>query len=288
MGFKLRSNTGGPKQTSQSSDIQKYLEKELAARGVNRAAKEAKQKPKEKVDHADNYNKALTSYKSDKASISSDEEGLKNVKGFWNTNSAKNQIFHKKSRINKFEHKTYNYDKKNHPERVEGHTPSTYGDQKLKGKSVVKKQQTPTIENKVVENKVVENKIVDNKVGEKPKNKQTTGSTSYDSAFANRGKEYSKMDKSTYIKEAKRQSASKKKTGKWDATRKKAKSVETVKSVKGSRNTNTVGTVTAKKKLTKSQQLRAKGEKALKDGDKKGALATKRKYDAAVKKEKKG
>jgi hypothetical protein len=96
------------------------------------------------------------------------------------------------------------------------------------------------------------------------------------------------MDKSTYIKEAKRQSASKKKTGKWDATRKKAKSVETVKPVKGSRNTNTVGTVTTKKKLTKSQQLRAKGNEAIKRGDQAGALSARRKYDAVVKKEKKG
>jgi len=282
MGFKLRSNTGGPKQTSQSSDIQKYLEKELAARGVNRAAKEAKQKPKEKVDHADNYNKALTSYKSDKASISSDEEGLKSVRGFWNTNSAKNQIFYKKSRINKFEHKTYNYDKKNHPERVEGQTPSTYGDKKLKGKSVVKKQQTPTIENKVVESKVIET----------PKKKVAVNSRSM-STF----KIGSKERRAEYDRREWKHDNT---TNPNQKARKKYKTMETVKSTKSSRSTDTVSKVIAKKKTTKSQKLRAKkkttksqklrakGNEAIKRGDQAGALSARRKYDAAIKKEKKG
>ena len=138
----------------------------------------------------------------------------------------------------------------------------------------------------------------------KPKKKK-----SYDQAFEDRGKRYKNMDKASYIKEAKRQNAVHKKTGKWDVkdsydSKPKVEKVNVLKSqpivqkkveitskldpkdIKAKVTTKPSAT-----KPTKSQKLRAKGnavlnDKSLSTEDKqRKAQKIRKRYDKTVKRE---
>ena len=140
---------------------------------------------------------------------------------------------------------------------------------------------------------------------------KTKKKVSYDTAYKNRDKKvYGGMDKAAYTKEAKRQNANFKKTGKWDVKKSYAKKdiakTDPVKEVKittkvdPTKKTTKVDptkkttkvTTTKKTKVTtapketskRASKLRAKGNAQLAAGDKKGALATRRKYDKKNKK----
>ncbi len=140
--------------------------------------------------------------------------------------------------------------------------------------------------------------------------KPTNNKKSYDQAYKSRDqKTYGKMDKATYIKEAKRQNASKKAGKGYDvknktvntsnnasasndvATTKVTKKQEAPQSAKNNIAANTKKKVNAKTepkkevKKTRSQKLRSKGEKALADGNKAKALRIRRRYDKQVAKE---
>ena len=117
------------------------------------------------------------------------------------------------------------------------------------------------------------------------------------------------MDKATYIKEAKRQNASKKAGKGWDVKgkgkdtppRKKVtasniapvgiKKVEISTKLDPKALKSQAAKVNAKTepkkevKKTRSQKLRSRGEKALADGNKKKALRIRRRYDKQVAKE---
>ena len=137
-----------------------------------------------------------------------------------------------------------------------------------------------------------------------------TSKKSYDQAYKDRDKKtYGKMDKADYIKEAKRQNASKKAgkgydvkgKGKDTPPRKKAvastitpvgiKKVEISTKLDPKALKSQVAKVNAKAepkkevKKTRSQKLRSKGEKALADGNKTKALRIRRRYDKQVAKE---
>jgi hypothetical protein len=138
----------------------------------------------------------------------------------------------------------------------------------------------------------------------KPKKKK-----SYDQAFEDRGKRYKNMDKASYIKEAKRQNAVHKKTGKWDVkdnydSRPKVEKVTTIKAEpivqKKVEITSKLDPKDIKAKVTtkptaakptKSQKLRAKGnavlaDKSLSTEDKqRKAQKIRKRYDKTVKRE---
>jgi hypothetical protein len=140
----------------------------------------------------------------------------------------------------------------------------------------------------------------------KPKKKK-----SYDKAFEDRGERYKNMDKASYIKEAKRQNAVYKKTGKWDVkdsydSRPKVEKVSTIKTQPISQKKVEIKTKLDPKELqaqvpsgkktpaakpTKSQKLRAKGnavlaDKSLSTEDKqRKAQKLRKRYDKTVKRE---
>ena len=132
---------------------------------------------------------------------------------------------------------------------------------------------------------------------------------SYDKAFEDRGKRYKNMDKASYIKEAKRQNAVYKKTGKWDVkdsydSRPKTEKATTIKAepivqkkveitskldpkdIKAKATTKPTST-----KKSKSQKLRDKGNAVLADKSlsteqkQRKAGKLRKKYDKTVKKE---
>ena len=145
----------------------------------------------------------------------------------------------------------------------------------------------------------------------KPTVKPTKKKKSYDQAYKDtRGsKLYGKMDKATYIKEAKRQNAVYKKTGKWDVkdnydSRPKVEKVTTIKAEpivqKKVEITSKLDPKDIKAKVTtkptaakptKSQKLRAKGnavlaDKSLSTEDKqRKAQKIRKRYDKTVKRE---
>ena len=143
----------------------------------------------------------------------------------------------------------------------------------------------------------------------KPTVKPTKKKKSYDQAFEDRGKRYRNMDKASYIKEAKRQNAVYKKTGKWDVkdsydSRPKVEKVTTIKAQPISQKKveitskldpkdikAKVATKPTATKPTKSQKLRAKGnavlaDKSLSTEDKqRKAQKIRKRYDKTVKRE---
>ena len=154
---------------------------------------------------------------------------------------------------------------------------------------------------------VPEAKAQDNSV--KPTVKTTKKKKSYDQAFEDRGKRYKNMDKASYIKEAKRQNAVHKKTGKWDVkdsydSRPKVEKVTTIKAkpivqkkveITSKLDPKDIKAKVATKptatKPTKSQKLRAKGnavlaDKSLSTEDKqRKAQKIRKRYDKTVKRE---
>jgi len=140
-------------------------------------------------------------------------------------------------------------------------------------------------------------KLPDGGGGKKPVNKKKV---SYDTAYKNRDKKvYGGMDKAAYTKEAKRQNANFKKTGKWDVKSSYAKKAvaKPVNEIKPTGVTNKKVEITTKldPKVIKKQvskvnktpketssraaKLRAKGNAQLAAGDTKGAQRTRKKYD---------
>ena len=143
----------------------------------------------------------------------------------------------------------------------------------------------------------------------KPTVKPTKKKKSYDQAFEDRGKRYKNMDKASYIKEAKRQNAVYKKTGKWDVkdsydSKPKVEKVNVLKSqpivqkkveITSKLDPKDIKAKVATKptatKPTKSQKLRAKGnavlaDKSLSTEDKqRKAQKIRKRYDKTVKRE---
>ena len=236
------------------------------------------------------YDTNLSNYKKNVLSL----EGDMKVKG----GSARQQdqqmraAGRKSKSITSFENNLYNYDKKNKPSGGV----SNYSNAKDYAMS------------KAMGNTKPGKKNIDGGGGKEEI--ETKKKTSYDTAYKNRDKKvYGGMDKAAYTKEAKRQNANFKKTGKWDVKssygKKDVAKTDPVKEIKittkADPTTKTTKVTTTKKtKVTtapketskRASKLRAKGTAQLAAGDKKGAQATRRKYDRknakVAKKTKKG
>ena len=234
------------------------------------------------------YNKKLDQYKKD-VTIADKS---------WDGKGKKNNIA--RDRAESFSKELFDFDNKNYPNRTKDFKTATdYAKSKINKR---KKEESKTLTPKN-----------DPPVNDPPVNDLTKNKKSYDQAYKNRDqKTYGKMDKATYIKEAKRQNASKKAGKGWDAsgkgktinisnngstsntvepTSKVTKKQEATQSAKNNIAANTKKKVNAKTepkkevKKTRSQKLRSKGEKALADGNKAKALRIRRRYDKQVAKE---
>ena len=205
-------------------------------------------------------------------------------------------------RTKEFEKNLYDYDKKNKPGEVTGFkTAADYAKFKTTKTDTTKTDTTKTDTTKTNKARsegeagwAADDAARKNKTNQyAPK---TTKRTSYDTAYKNRDmKTYGKMSKADYIKEAKRQNASKKAGKGWDV-KNKTKAVQTrpiaktvgAKTVQiNTPNTKLVETkpkveeISKAKanKLSRAARVRAKGEAALASGDKKKALRLKRREE---------
>ena len=300
-------NMGGPvkmKMSSPAKQTKSYTQEpvndfatKINARNKARTAEVEAGKARVAAKSKSDYDTNLSNYKKNVLSL----EGDMKVKG----GGARQQdqqmraAGRKSKSITSFENNLYNYDKKNSPDGAV----SNYSNAKDYAMS---KAMGNTKPGKKPGNGKKEEVKVDTTKTQTTKTKKV----SYDTAYKNRDqKTYGKMDKATYIKEAKRQNASKKAGKGWDVKgkgkdtppRKKVtastvnpvgiKKVEI--STKLDPNTTKtqvtkVNTKTEPKKevkKTRSQKLRSRGEKALADGNKKKALRIKRRYDKQVAKE---
>ena len=311
-------NVGAPVKMKMSSPAKLDPNTEAAdfkskydAREKAKADKAAQALIAKKASDLSSYKKSLTQYRKD---ILNSDNAAKTPDGpGFGANALRGRIMKgvsdKKAeakRILDFENNLYNYDKKHKAGSTDGYTAKEYA--LAKASDTYKSRATPA---------------------ETPTPTPTTTPTngtgtkkSYDQAYkdSRNVKEYAKMSKAEYIKEAKRQNASKKAGKGWDVKgkgkdtpprkkavestitpRKKAvastvtpagiKKVEISTKLDPKALKSQVAKVNAKKepkkevKKTRSQKLRARGEKALAEGNKKKALRIRRRYDEQVAKE---
>ena len=270
-----------------AKDFKNEMSRQDKVKADNLAASKAKKAAKDKS----NYQKSVDQYRKDVSTLNANTKSASKNVNPKQMSSAMNRSVRQAGRIKAFEKNLYDYDTKNKAGSTEGYTAKEYAMAKASGtyKSRAKKKDTAKPDT--------------------AKNKKV----SYDTAYKNRDmKTYGKMDKATYIKEAKRQNASKKAGKGWDVKNKgkdtplrpKVKAATTIKpegikkveistkldpkQLKAEvvkRNTKTGPKKEVKK--TRAQKLRSRGEKALAAGNKKKALRIKRRYDKQVAKDSK-
>ena len=283
-----------PELTKKMTNFRNEMSSQDRAKADNLAAGKAKVAAKNKS----NYQKKADQYRNDVSTLSANTKAASKNVNPRQMDSAMNRNVRQADRIKSFENELYNYDTKNKKGSTEGYTAKEYAMAKAGGTYKSRAAKTDTAKTDTAKTDTAK-----------------TGSTkskkvSYDTAYKNRDqKTYGKMDKATYIKEAKRQNASKKAGKGWDVKgkgkdtppRKKVtasniapvgiKKVEISTKLDPKALKSQAAKVNAKTepkkevKKTRSQKLRSRGEKALADGNKKKALRIKRRYDKQVAKE---
>lgn len=210
--------------------------------GYQKRMAEKKEAAKQKRAEADKntYNKKLDQYKKDVAIAdkSSDGKGKKN--------------YIARGRAESFSKELFDFDKKNYPNRTKDFKTATdYAKSKI-NKSKKEESKTLTPENLKARSEgeagwAADDKARKNKTGiYKP-----AGKKSYDQAYKDRDKKaYGKMDKAAYIKEAKRQNASKKAGKGYDVKNK------TVNTSNNASTSNDVATTKVTKKQTDIQSAK--------------------------------
>ena len=184
-----------PELTKKMEDFRNEMSRQDKVKADNLAAGKAKKAAKDKSSYntnLDNYRKNVSSLTGD---MSNAQKGISRSRNDYGMRSAGR----KAEKISKFENNLYNYDTKNKKGSTEGYTAKEYAMAKAGG--TYKSRAT-----------------VDPPANDPPANDSTKSKkVSYDTAYKNRDqKTYGKMDKATYIKEAKRQNASKKAGKGWD------------------------------------------------------------------------
>ena len=316
-------NMGGPvkmkasspaKQTVADPELTKKMtnfRNEMSSQDKTKADNLAAGKAKVAAKNKSNYQKKADQYRNDVSTLSANTKAASKNVNPRQMDSAMNRNVRQAGRIKSFENELYNYDTKNKKGSTEGYTAKEYAMAKAGGTYKSRATKADTAKNLKARSEgeagwAADDKARKNKTGiYKP-----TGKKSYDQAYKDRDKKtYGKMDKADYIKEAKRQNASKKAgkgydvkgKGKDTPPRKKAvastitpvgiKKVEISTKLDPKALKSQVAKVNAKAepkkevKKTRSQKLRSKGEKALADGNKKKALRIRRRYDKQVAKE---
>ena len=292
MGGPVKMKASSPAKVDPNTDAKDFKSK-YDAREKSKADAAAQVVIAKKASDLSSYKKNLGQYRKD---ILNSDNAAKTPDGpGFGANALRGRIMkgvsNKKAetkRISDFENNLYNYDKKNKPGSTKNYdTAKKYALAKASG-TYKSEAKTDTA-----------------------KTGSTKSKKSYDQAYkdSRNVKEYAGMDKATYIKEAKRQNASKKAGKGWDVKgkgkdtppRKKAvastiapvgiKKVEISTKLDPKALKSQAAKVNAKTepkkevKKTRSQKLRSKGEKALADGNKTKALRIRRRYDKQVAKE---
>ena len=293
MGAPVKMKASSPAKVDPNTDAKDFKSK-YDAREKSKADAAAQVVIAKKASDLSSYKKNLSQYRKD---ILNSDNAAKTPDGpGFGANALRGRIMkgvsNKKAetkRISDFENNLYNYDKKNKPGSTKNYdTAKKYALAKASGTYKSEAAKTDTANTGSTKSKKV----------------------SYDTAYKNRDqKTYGKMDKATYVKEAKRQNASKKAGKGWDVKgkgkdtppRKKAvastiapvgiKKVEISTKLDPKALKSQAAKVNAKTepkkevKKTRSQKLRSRGEKALADGNKTKALRIRRRYDKQVAKE---
>ena len=185
-----------PELTKKMEDFRNEMSRQDKVKADNLAAGKAKKAAKDKSSYntnLDNYRKNVSSLTGD---MSNAQKGISRSRNDYGMRSAGR----KAEKISKFENNLYNYDKKNKAGSTEGYTAKQYAMAKASGTYKSRAAKTDTAKTDTANTGSTKSKKV-----------------SYDTAYKNRDqKTYGKMDKATYIKEAKRQNASKKAGKGWD------------------------------------------------------------------------
>ena len=207
-------NMGGPVKMKASSPAkvdpdptkkkQQDFKNEMANQVKTKAADLAASKLKKAADDKSLYQRKADAYRFNATSLPQAEKNQKNS-SWYSVQSVREGADNKKASMKKFETELFNYDTKNKAGSTEGYTAQEYAMAKTSGTYKSKATKTDSTETDSTKTDSTD-----------------TGSTkskkvSYDTAYKNRDqKTYGKMDKATYIKEAKRQNASKKAGKGWD------------------------------------------------------------------------
>ena len=240
MGAPVKMKASSPAKVNPNTDAKDFKSK-YDAREKSKADAAAQAVIAKKASDLSSYKKNLSQYRkdilnSDNAAKTPDGPGV-------GANASRGKIMkgvsNKKAetkRISDFENNLYNYDKKNKPGSTKNYdTAKKYALAKASG----------TYKSKDAVN---DPPVNDPPVNDPPVNDLTKNKKSYDQAYKDRDqKTYGKMDKATYIKEAKRQNASKKAGKGWDASGKG-------KTINISNNGSTSNTVEPTPKVTKKQE----------------------------------
>lgn len=182
------------------SDFKNEMSKQDKVKADNLAAGKAKKAAKDKS----NYQKSVDQYRKDVSTLNANTKSASKNVNPRQMESAMNRSVRQAGRIKSFEKNLYDYDTKNKAGSTEGYTAKEYAMSKASGTY-----------------KPRNNKKEDVKVDTTKTETTKTKKVSYDTAYKNRDqKTYGKMDKATYIKEAKRQNASKKAGKGWDVKNK--------------------------------------------------------------------
>ena len=237
-------NMGGPVKMKASSPAkvdpdptkkkQEDFKNEMANQVKTKAADLAASKLKKSADNKSLYQRKADAYRFNATSLPQAEKNQKNS-SWYSVQSVREGADNKKASMKKFETELFNYDTKNKAGSTEGYTAQEYAMAKTSG----------TYKSKAT----VDPPANDPPANDPPANDLTKNKKSYDQAYKDTRshKVYGKMDKATYIKEAKRQNASKKAGKGWDASGKG-------KTVNISNNVSTSNTVEPTSKVTKKQE----------------------------------
>ena len=236
-------NMGGPVKMKASSPAkvdpdptkkkQQDFKNEMASQDKIKADNLAASKLAKATKDKSSYNSMMDKYRSNVSSLNAD---VKNAsKSLGKNDFAMRAAGRKAKEIADSENNLYNYDKKNKPGSTEGYTAKSYTRAKATGTYKSKAKIDPPAN--------------DPPANDPPANDLTKNKKSYDQAYKDtrNHKVYGKMDKATYIKEAKRQNASKKAGKGWDASGKG-------KTINISNNGSTSNTVEPTSKVTKKQE----------------------------------
>jgi hypothetical protein len=201
-------NMGGPVKMKASSPAkvdpdptkkkQQDFKNEMASQDKIKADNLAASKLAKATKDKSSYNSMMDKYRSNVSSLNAD---VKNAsKSLGKNDYGMRSAGRKAEKISKFENNLYNYDTKNKKGSTEGYTAKEYAMAKAGGTYKSRAAKTDTAKTDTANTGSTKSKKV-----------------SYDTAYKNRDqKTYGKMDKATYIKEAKRQNASKKAGKGWD------------------------------------------------------------------------
>ena len=227
-------STDSMRAISSQSDKRETFRNEMANQVKTKAADLAASKLKKSADNKSLYQRKADAYRFNATSLPQAEKNQKNS-SWYSVQSVREGADNKKASMKKFETELFNYDTKNKAGSTKGYTAQEYAMAKTSG--TYKSRAT------------VDPPANDPPANDPPANDSTKSKkVSYDTAYKNRDqKTYGKMDKATYVKEAKRQNASKKAGKGWDV---KGKG----KTVNISNNASTSNTVEPTSKVTKKQE----------------------------------